>query len=65
MNDYLIEYSYTKEDHRILEKIPVHAPNIQYAVDSVKKALNYLPELRIERAWIERNNRWEERDWDI
>lgn len=64
MTEYKIEYSYINtKGHRIIEEDTSIADNAQNAVDNVRNWYNDLPNMRIERVYRDRENRWESCEW--
>lgn len=67
MNEYKVEFSYNgAKGKRIHEEDTSLAFTADEAVENVRNFYRDLPGLRIERVFVDRNNRWEVTTaWDI
>lgn len=60
MNEYKVEFSYKRAiGGRITEQDTTVQSTAQDAVDKVREWYGDLVGVRIERVWVDRNNRWE------
>lgn len=60
MNEYQVAYSYKPDIGLRLTEVDVTAASTaQEAVDRVRDWYSDLDGLRVERVWIDRDNRWE------
>ncbi len=60
MNEYKVEFSYKlASGRRKTEEDTSCACTAQEAVDKIREWYGDLVALRVERVWIDRNNRWE------
>lgn len=65
MNEYRVEYSYIRNGKRVHEYDTGIDSTAYLAAEAVLDANADLPGVRIERVWVDVNNRWEEREWDL
>ena len=60
MNEYRVEFSYKLANgRRITEHDENTSSTAQEAVDKVREWYGDLVGIRVERVWIDRDNRWE------